>query len=91
MGDRLFPKRFTAAGRPGAYLRIVREGDVGAGDAIEVVSRPAHGVTSALVSRALVGEPELLPEALRATELPASLREWMAERADHAAARRSRH
>ena len=89
MGDRLFPKRFAAAGRPGAYLRIVREGDIGAGDPIEVVSRPAHGVTSAQVSRALVGEPELLPEALAATELPAALREWMAERAEHAAARRS--
>jgi MOSC domain-containing protein YiiM len=87
LGDRLFPKRFAAAGRPGAYLRIVREGDIGAGDPIDVVSRPAHGVTSALVSRALVGEPELLPKALAATELPAALREWMAERAEHAAAR----
>jgi MOSC domain-containing protein YiiM len=81
MGDPLFPKRFAAAGRPGAYLRVVGEGDVGAGDPIDVVSRPAHGVTSALVSRALVGEPELLPAALEATELPADLREWMAERA----------
>jgi MOSC domain-containing protein YiiM len=88
MGDRLFPKRFAAAGRPGAYLRIVREGDIGPGDPIEVLSRPAHGVTSALVSRALVGEPELLPEALGATELPPELREWMAGRAEHAAARR---
>jgi MOSC domain-containing protein YiiM len=88
MGDRLFPKRFAAAGRPGAYLRIVREGDVGAGDPIEVVSRPAHGVTSALVSRALVGEPELLPQALAATQLPTALREWMAQRAERAAARR---
>lgn len=88
MDDRLFPKRFAAAGRPGAYLRIVREGDIGAGDAIDVVSRPSHGVTSALVSRALVGEPELLPDALAATELPAALREWMAERAEHLAARR---
>jgi MOSC domain-containing protein YiiM len=88
MDDRFFPKRFAAAGRPGAYLRIVREGDIGAGDAIDVVSRPAHGVTSALVSRALVGEPELLPQALAATELPTGLREWMAERAEHAATRR---
>jgi MOSC domain-containing protein YiiM len=88
MGDRLFPKRFAAAGRPGAYLRIVREGDIGAGDPIEVVSRPEHGVTSALVSRALVGEPELLPEALAATELPPELREWMAERAERMAMRR---
>src|SRR3954447_23319806 len=88
MDDRFFPKRFAAAGRPGAYLRIVREGDVGAGDTIDVVSPPAHGVTSAPVSRALVGEPELLPEALAATELPAPLREWMAERAERKATRR---
>jgi MOSC domain-containing protein YiiM len=81
MGDVRFPKRFAAAGRPGAYLRVVEEGDIGAGDRIEVVSRPAHGVTSALVSRALLREPELLGAALKAPELPASLREWMQERA----------
>jgi MOSC domain-containing protein YiiM len=45
LGDSHFPRKFLAAGRPGAYLRIVEEGDVGAGDAIEVVSRPEHGVT----------------------------------------------
>ncbi len=31
MGDDRFPARFTAAGRPGAYLRIAREGEVGCG------------------------------------------------------------
>ena len=81
MGDRLFPKRFTAAGRPGAYLRVVEEGDIGPGDRIEVRSRPAHGVTSALVSRAILSEPALLGAALEATELPGGLREWMEERA----------
>lgn len=39
MGERGFIDRFTAAGRPGAYLRIVEEGDVGAGDDAVVVSR----------------------------------------------------
>ena len=29
----------------GAYLRVVQEGDVGAGDSIEVVSRPPHDVS----------------------------------------------
>jgi MOSC domain-containing protein YiiM len=81
MGDPRFLKRFAAAGRPGAYLRVVREGDIGALDRIEVTSRPAHGVTSALVSRALLSEPELLAGALRAPELPAGLRAWMQERA----------
>jgi MOSC domain-containing protein YiiM len=90
MGDPLFPKRFAAAGRPGAYLRIVREGEIGAGDRIEVVSRPAHGVTSALVSRALLREKDLLVDALAATELPDDLRAWMGERAARLAQRTSR-
>jgi MOSC domain-containing protein YiiM len=81
MGDPRFPKRFAAAGRPGAYLRVVEEGDIGAGDQIEVLSRPAHGVTSALVSRALLHEPQLLGGALEATELPVDLRAWMRQRA----------
>jgi MOSC domain-containing protein YiiM len=81
MGDPRFLRRFTQAGRPGAYLRVLREGDIGAGDRVEVVSRPLHGVTSALVARALQVEPELLATALHATELPDELREWMADRA----------
>lgn len=47
MGDPRFPRRFQAEGRMGAYFRIVREGDVGAGDTIQIVSRPEHGVTLA--------------------------------------------
>lgn len=38
-------KRFTDHGAPGAYLRVVAEGTVGAGDEVEVVHRPDHGVT----------------------------------------------
>jgi MOSC domain-containing protein YiiM len=45
MGDLAFPKRFTKAGRPGAYLRIAREGILAAGDEIRIVSRPEHGVS----------------------------------------------
>ena len=45
------------------------------------MSRPEHGVTSALVSRAILREHTLLTEAAAAVELPADLREWMLERA----------
>jgi MOSC domain-containing protein YiiM len=38
-------KRFGAERRPGAYLRVVRPGDVRAGDQVRVLDRPAHGVT----------------------------------------------
>lgn len=81
MDDPRFLKRFAAAGRPGAYLRILREGDIAAGDEITVHSRPAHAVTIALVSRALLGERHLLPTVVQAPELPADLRAWMQQRA----------
>jgi MOSC domain-containing protein YiiM len=35
-----FIAEFIDGGRPGAYLRIVEEGEVAAGDAVQVVSRP---------------------------------------------------
>ena len=45
MDDPTFPRRFTEALRPGAYLRIIMEGDVGAGDEIHVISKPSHDLT----------------------------------------------
>ena len=36
MGSSGFPKRFMASGRPGFYLRVLEEGDMGAGDPIEL-------------------------------------------------------
>jgi MOSC domain-containing protein YiiM len=80
-GDPQMLKRFTRAERPGAYLRIVREGEIGAGDAIEVAERPDHGVTIALVARAVSIEPVLLEFAAAAPALPADLAAWMRERA----------
>ena len=47
MGVRGWQKAFAERGAPGAYFRVVRAGDVRAGDPIEVESRPAHGVTIA--------------------------------------------
>jgi len=45
MNDPKFVGRFTQALRPGPYLRIIVEGDVGAGDEIRVVSRPDHDLS----------------------------------------------
>ena len=36
MGDRLFVKRFMRAERPGLYCRVLREGEVRAGDAVKL-------------------------------------------------------
>lgn len=45
MGEAHWVKRFTEHGAPGAYLRVVTPGTVGAGDIVTVVDRPGHGVT----------------------------------------------
>ena len=75
-------RRFAEASRPGAYLRIVREGDVGAGDAIRVIDRPDHGVTMALMSDAILLDHSRLPELLEADDgLTDEWRGWIAERA----------
>ena len=67
-------KRFTAAGRPGPYLRVVRSGVIAAGDEISVVHRPGHGVTVAMLFRALSTEPALLSAVLEAEALGAKVR-----------------
>jgi MOSC domain-containing protein YiiM len=74
-------KRFAQAQRPGAYLRILREGELGAGDEVDITDRPAHGVTVAHVSRAIMLDERELVTAAQAPELPANLTTWMLERA----------
>ena len=68
-------RRFTERAWPGAYLRVVQAGDVGAGDPVTVLDRPGHGVTVGEVFRAVNSDPSLLPRLLEAPELPAALRE----------------
>jgi len=75
-------KWFALANRPGAYLRIVAEGELGAGDAVEVSGRPAHGVTVAQVASAILLDEDGLTAAAAAPELPPKLAAWMLERAD---------
>jgi len=68
-------KRFVEAGRPGAYLRVLAEGAVAAGDEVRVLDRPAHGLTLALTLRALTGDRSLAAMLLTAPELPESVRQ----------------
>ena len=46
-----FITEFIDGGRPGAYLRIVEEGEVGADDAVRIVSRPEDAPSMAEVMR----------------------------------------
>lgn len=57
--------RFTEAGRPGAYLKVLKRGKISAGDSIDIIHRPGHGVTVADVAAGLGGEQAA---ALRAAQ-----------------------
>lgn len=46
-----FIDEFIDGGRPGAYLRIVQQGEVGTGDAVRIVSRPTDAPSMATVMR----------------------------------------
>lgn len=72
--DTAWMKRFTAKQRPGPYLRVLEPGRLSAGDAIEVVHRPSHGITVSHMFRALTTEPELGPGLLAIEDLAESAR-----------------
>jgi MOSC domain-containing protein YiiM len=76
MDDRTFARRFAAASRWGAYLRIIEEGDVAAGDPVEVLSRPDHSVTVDLIGRIYEDNHSRASEMLAAPQLPESWRSW---------------
>ena len=67
-------RRFTEVQAPGAYLRVVREGELRAGDDLTVVHQPGHGVTVRTMFRAWTTERWLLPELLKVGGLAAKTR-----------------
>jgi MOSC domain-containing protein YiiM len=68
-------QRFTRAALPGAFLRVIEPGEIRAADPVQIVHRPGHDVTVALVFRAMTREPELLARLLAADALPEETRE----------------
>jgi MOSC domain-containing protein YiiM len=72
-GDPKFLKQFARAGRPGAYLRIVEEGELGVGDDVEVVQRADHDVSVRFMMHALLVDQSMLGELL---EIPGLIDEW---------------
>ncbi|MEV5931410.1 MOSC domain-containing protein [Streptomyces sp. NPDC052079] len=68
MGEKGWVKRFTERGAPGAYLRVIRPGEIRAGDPVRILHRPNHDVTVALQFRAVTTERTLLPRLPAAGE-----------------------
>jgi MOSC domain-containing protein YiiM len=59
-------KRFAAHGATGAYLRVLQTGEIGAGDAVDVLSCPVHGITVETAFRIATTEKSRLHELLPA-------------------------
>ena len=76
MNDLLFPHRFADAMRPGAYLRIVKEGDVAAGDLIRIVEKPDHDMTVRDVFRIYFRDRDQIRRLLAVPQLSESWKHW---------------
>src|SRR5262245_14720855 len=80
MEDVEFPVYFAAAGRPGAYLRVLDEGDLEAGSEVTVRQKPSHGLTVGEVARIYHGDRARCEDLLRAPELGKEWRAWVRDR-----------
>ncbi|GGK59031.1 MOSC domain-containing protein [Nocardia camponoti] len=70
-GQPQWVKRFTLQADTGAYFRVLTEGTIGAGDEVNIVYTPAHGITvrdlftgadPALLERLRTEEPTISPD-----------------------------
>ena len=85
-------KRFLASGRMGFYLAVSREGHVGAGDEITVMSRDPDAVRVSDIARLYVAKTYSADDiasvrrALRVAALPESWKEYFRERLEELSA-----
>jgi MOSC domain-containing protein YiiM len=79
-------KRFLASGRTGFYVKVVREGEVSAGDEMKLTARDANAVAVSEITRLYVAKRYSEPEigavrcALQVPELPESWKQYFRER-----------
>lgn len=75
-GDPTMPRRFSAAGRPGVYLRVRRTGTLAPGDGVTVLDRPGHGISVGEVAEIFHHDRARAARLLEAPDLPAAWRAW---------------
>jgi MOSC domain-containing protein YiiM len=79
-------KRFLASGRTGFYFSVAREGEVGAGDEIQVVARNPNAISVSEITRLYVAKDytdkdfEVVQQALRIDALPENWKQYFRER-----------
>ena len=79
MGVAQWVKRFSAEGRTGAYLSVVRPGAFGVGVTIEI-ERPDHDIDLLLSFRAAMGDVDAARRVLDAAVLHPDEHAWLADK-----------
>ena len=69
-------KRFLESGRTGFYFAVTREGELGAGDPIEVIERRDDGITPADIVRLYLNGDDDNESVRKAAELKALPENW---------------
>jgi MOSC domain-containing protein YiiM len=69
-------KRFVAAGRPGFYVRVLREGDIARGDAITIVERAANSMSISDIFSLMFDDDGRAADVVRAAAIPALSPSW---------------
>ena len=69
-------KRFLQSGRSGFYFAVLQEGEVAAGDSIELLKQDEHGVTVADVVNLYRSDANNQETLRRVSELPALPNNW---------------
>lgn len=86
----LMVKRFLASGRSGFYVAVKREGQVGSGDDVSVISRDPNAVPVSEITRLYVAKRytaddiDSVRRALQVTALPESWKDYFRERLEKA-------
>ena len=78
MNEPRMPALLTSSGRPGFYLRVLREGEVGAGDDIVKVGEARDRMTVAEINALLYSPPHPRDQLQRALRLEALSPGWRA-------------
>ena len=76
MDDEMFVRRFTEALRPGTYLRIIAEGDLGAGNEVRVIYRSDHDLTIRDVFRIYTRDRDEVERLIAIPQLSHSWKKW---------------
>jgi MOSC domain-containing protein YiiM len=79
MNDDQFVRRFTQAMRPGSYLRIAVEGNLGPGDEVRVIERPDSDLTVRDVFRIYTRDRNEAARLLSADRMSESWKRWAAD------------